>query len=69
MLAAPHDAGRCLVAHQIYVPAYTSSIGPRIRGRPRVASRSVKENAGRISGGGVAAHTMLVLLPCLKSGF
>ena len=35
MLAAPHDAERRPAAHQIYVPAYTSSIGPRIRGRPR----------------------------------
>ena len=65
MLAAPHDAGRCLVAHQIYVPAYTSSIGPRIRGRPRVASRE-GERGTYLRRRGRGAW-MLVLLPCLKS--
>jgi hypothetical protein len=41
------------------LPAHTSSIGQRIRGRQWVASGTapaVDENAGRISAGGVAAH-------------
>jgi len=40
-------------------PEYGSSIGQRIRGRPRVASGTapaVDENPSGISGGGVAAH-------------
>jgi hypothetical protein len=51
-------------------PAYGSSIGQRVRGRPRAASRTapaVDENAGHLAGGGSRRTTMLVLPPCSRS--